>query len=325
MEQKKLFVLKKAYVDICKGYSKMGSLYIKHPCLEDEIDLEGIRELEEKKVTKMGLLPEKERLRILIEEEGAWSEEDEAYIKNQKEFIKKLHEAKKHIYLEKQIESNKKQLEKAQNELFEKLSEKNSLLGETIEFWCEKRVGEIRFLRSFYKDKDLSERLFDDEYIWEMEDEEMVEYGSIYSQYLKLVNEQNIKNISIQDFFLNALALSDLNFYNFFGKPISDFTENQVTLSTYGRVFRDIFRNTPNIPENILNDPDKIMEFAISQKNFEKQKEKVKGDNVSMVGATKEDYKRFGIDSSNSIDLREELNKSGGKINMNEMIKKTHF
>jgi hypothetical protein len=325
MDRNELFVLKKAFVDICKGYSKMGSFYIKHPHLPDEIDLEEIRQIEEKRVAERGLPTEKERLDVIINEEGSWTEEDEKYIENQKNFLKSLHEAKKHLYLEKQLKTNKNHIKKAEDDLLAKLSERASLLGTTQESWCDKRVSEMRFLRSFYKDEKLTQRLFDDYYIWEIEDDEMEKYGDLYVKFINLVNEENIKKISIQEFFMNSLVLSEGNFSNFFGKPIFDFTEHQAALSTYGRVFREIFKNTPNIPEDIINDPDKILDYAISQKNFDKHKEKMKGDNVSMVGATKEDYKRFGMDSSNSIDLREELDKSGGKITKDEMVKKTHF
>jgi hypothetical protein len=110
----------------------------------------------------------------------------------------------------------------------------------------------------------------------------------------------------------------------FFGIPICQLTYNQVRLIVYARVFKSIFDNNENIPEQIRSDPKKLLDYgSISKDEREKMKEKISGgDGSTLVGATQEDYDYIGIERpSNTVSLHEEAKKKGGTLDMKDLMK----
>ena len=80
-------------------------------------------------------------------------------------------------------------------------------------------------------------------------------------------------------------------------------------------------------PENILDDPEKIVEWFESTKSAKETLDKSKnagqeGSATSLVGATKEDLKRLGLDNPNeTVNLAKKAAEKGGKLNMDDMMK----
>ena len=59
----------------------------------------------------------------------------------------------------------------------------------------------------------------------------------------------------------------------FYGKPFCNLTYNQIRLIVYTRVFKNIFDNNENIPDNIRKDPAKLLDFGGSS---EEERDKAK-------------------------------------------------
>ena len=110
----------------------------------------------------------------------------------------------------------------------------------------------------------------------------------------------------------------------FYGKPFCNLTYNQIRLIVYTRVFKNIFDNNENIPDNIRKDPAKLLEFGgSSREERDKVSEKLSnGSAGTLVGATDEDYEYLGIEKpKGGISLHEEAKKKGGTLNMEDLMK----
>jgi len=83
-------------------------------------------------------------------------------------------------------------------------------------------------------------------------------------------------------------------------------------------------KNQP--PEEVAEDPEKLIEWAEANKNAEAHlgdggagKE---GSATSLVGATKEDLKHLGINTqTEGISLAKAATKKGGSLNMEDLMK----
>jgi hypothetical protein len=80
-------------------------------------------------------------------------------------------------------------------------------------------------------------------------------------------------------------------------------------------------------PEEIAQDPEKLVEWFESAKSAKETLDKSKtagteGSASSLVGATKADLKRLGLDNPNeTINLAKKAAEKGGKLNMEDLMK----
>ena len=75
-----------------------------------------------------------------------------------------------------------------------------------------------------------------------------------------------------------------------------------------------------------MEEPEKLIEWAESSKNvkeiLEKSSSEGEGGASSIVGATKEDLAKAGIDQSQDvIDLDQKAKEQGGRLSMEDMMK----
>ena len=175
-------------------------------------------------------------------------------------------------------------------------------------------------------DKD-GKRMFKENEFDDLEESQVSEIFSIYSQNNEKLQGENLKRISLSDFFTNIFYLSDDNIFNFYGKPIIHLTFYQAELFSYGKYFKSIIQNSEDkIPDHIVEDPEKLIEWAESSKNvkeiLEKSSSEGEGGASSIVGATKEDLAKAGIDQSQDvIDLDQKAKEQGGRLSMEDMMK----
>ena len=111
-------------------------------------------------------------------------------------------------------------------------------------------------------------------------------------------------------------------------------TYYQCDLCIYGRFFSFILTEETKPPADILDDPDKIIEWHQSTKNARKELEKnvkAMGDSggvqqaQSLMGATAADYKKMGMDTgAKGPSLASMAAKNGGKLNREQMMKALH-
>ena len=81
------------------------------------------------------------------------------------------------------------------------------------------------------------------------------------------------------------------------------------------------------VPDDVKEDPEKLVEWFESTKNAREVLDKSKGAEkegsaTSLVGATKQDLKRLGLDNPNeTINLAKKAAEKGGTLSMEDMMK----
>lgn len=323
--------LKSVYHDVLNGYSfytdKKISFYIKHFGLKDLNLIQKKRLETENKAKQSGLLEEEIQLKNLIEKDN-WSLEKENQIIKYETFIKDLKYTKSRLLKSKDIENINNQIKENQNKLSLILKEKQELLGTTLEAYVSKKINEYYVYVSLYKDENLKNRLLSKEEFEDLEYEELYELYGKYNIGLSLINEKNLKKIALSSFFLNSFYLSDDDPYIFFGKPIIDLTFVQVELFSHAKYFKSIITNSSaKVPDNVLNDPEALIDWYEGSKNANELLRNTKNKNseealgTSLVGASREDLKKMGIKNTNNISLTEEAKKKGGSLSFQDLIK----
>lgn len=304
-------ICKKAFIDISRGFSFFDSVYVKHFTEEDESVFDQLYEDELSAAKARGLPTEEEKLKYCIETECSWKLSDENHIEKQRKFLEILVANKRSLILDKDIERQNSEIKAVTEDIIAKTQERAQILGKTCEYFATKRMGEYKFYSSLFKDRDLKVPFFTKEDFEYFEDRNLGRFVKIYSNFQNLINEENLKKVAIRDFFQTSWNLGENNAFYYFGRPICNLTIYQTRLATYGKIFRDIFANIKDIPEEIVKDPDKVIDYAVSVRNAEKHKAKMGDGNVSIPRASKNDYKKFGLDEDDTLDLREEMKKRG--------------
>lgn len=320
--------LKSIYHDILNGYSfysdNQVEFYVKHFRLED-LDLASKRRVQiENKAKNLGLLDEKTQIKNLIAKDG-WSNDKENEIIVYQKYIKDLKYTKSRLIKTKDIERLAEQIKENEDKLNTILKEKQELLGTTLESYSNKKINEYYIYISLYKDPYLRERFLTKEQFEELEYEELYSLYFKYNYILNNINEKNIKKIALSPFFLNSFYLSNDDPYIFYGKPIVQLTFSQIELFSCGKFFKSIFTNSnTKPPENLMDDPDGLMEWYEGNKNANKtlnKNNKQESLGTSLVGASKKDMEKIGLKEENSIDLVKEANKKGGSLSFQDLIK----
>ena len=108
----------------------------------------------------------------------------------------------------------------------------------------------------------------------------------------------------------------------FYGKPVVDLTIYQLKVAAYGRMFFNIFQNVSDIPDNIKDNPEQLIAFSNAQMNKHKNSGGIdeNADATAVFGATKEDIDTVA-GGGKTVSLSEELEKHGGKLNMEQMMR----
>ena len=124
--------------------------------------------------------------------------------------------------------------------------------------------------------------------------------------------------------FLNIFRLAGDSIYEFYGKPIVDLSFYQINLVSYGRYFINVLSEMKDkIPENIMSDPDKIIEYVELNKNYERinpnKKESGAG---AVVGGNKQDLEILGMKPMAGDALSRKMKEKGhlGKEELLEML-----
>lgn len=317
---------RRIFRDIVRGYSTTEindeQVFIKHLTPHDQVELEEIEERYFNQAKKRGVPTEKEMLDYL-KKEDQWVDADEEYINAKKLYIENLKKALRKLMLQKDIDRQKKIIEKETQLLKAKLLEKFNLVGNTCERYAKDRSNDFYMIKSFFKDKGLSQPLFPEDVFDELEDYDIKNVIHKYNSIFQGFDEENVQYTILEDFYNPYLSFAE-DSMQFYGKPFCELTYNQIKLIVYTRMFKNIFDHNENIPEAIMKDPAKLIEFgSSSQTEREKVKEKVSsGDGSTIVGAKKEDYERLGIEKpSGGVDLHAEAKKKGGSLNMEDLMK----
>ena len=315
--------LRNVFRDLVFGWSsfEQGSTraFLKHLSIFDQVDIEDVKNYYREKAKNRGLPTEEEAL-ARLKEEDLWTSYDDGKIKEQEEYIKHALVSKKQLYLKREIENITKDIEEAQQKLSKLLASKDALLGQTCEKYAESRMSDHYVLRSLYADSHLTKQYYNEDQIDNLSRKEMSNiikhYNSIYASF----TDNIIQKVILQDFYQPYIPFCE-DVTNMFSKPLFELSLNQVKLVIYSRMFKNIFENYPNIPEEIKTDPEKVVDYVNAQ---EKAKENLKNLDkdgaTTIIGAKKEDYEYLGVEGYSSNTLSAKLKEKGGKMDMKDLM-----
>ena len=321
--------LKLVFSEIVEGYSLtrselFGDLKIKHINNYDSAKTDIKNNYYFEKAVSQGLPKREEKLEYLIKEK-LWDPEKDKEADRLKEMLKGMNRTKSKLFLQAQIDAIKKDIADNEIKLSNILAEKESVIGFTAEEYANRRINEYYMHISILDEE--GKQLFGENEFDELEQDQVNDIMQVYEKNNRKFKAEILKKISLADFFTNIFYLCEDNVFNFYGKPVIDLTFYQIEIYSYGRYFKSIIQNSEEkIPDHIVEDPDKLIEWAESSKNVKEVLEKTSGDAESgassIMGATKQDLEKAGIDQNQDvIDLSQKAQEKGGRLTMEDMMK----
>lgn len=316
------------YYDIINGYSKynssLGIIYIKHPNIIDYSLSEEVRADAFNRAKEEGLPESKDKEKILLEQD-LWTESKNKEISELGSFINNMKTSKSKCAIPSQRESFDRQINENQIKLNNLLQEKHELLGMTAELFGSKKMNEYNIYALSYKDIGIKEKMFSLENFEDLDNKQINELYDILIKFSETFSFDTIKRLALLPIFLNAYYLCEDNPYIFWGKAIINLTNNQIDLTSHGKSFKSIIsQHGNNIPSEILNDPEKLIDWHESRKNTKEIVDK-QGDsgNIAIMGANKEDYQKMGlgVEHQRGSKIFDEAKKHGGKLNLQQLMK----
>jgi len=316
-------LLRRVFLHVSKGYS-IGSyegkkVYIKHTTALDQDVLDDLKQKRIKYLEDKGIPSEKERMQQL-NEEGVWTSKDEESIAQLESFLKNLVGTKNTLLLPSQVGAMETKIKQTESEIFSKKQDRAALLTDTKEAYADRYISDETLYFAFYKDLQLTTPFFEREVFDDIERVDMYGLVQVYNECFKDLSILNIKKCALSNMFTSYYQLCEQEPYRLFDRKPLELSYYQLNLLSYGRVFKSILKNIPDIPDEIRDDAEKLLEFA--ETGHEKQ-EKIKelqgkGKNLgskktaqSIVGATKEDLDKMGYNQENVITPMEMMRRAG--------------
>ena len=322
--------LKVTFSEILRGYSLMdlpnqGKIRIKHFNNFDSAELDIKNQFFYNKAVKEGLPTRKERIEHLLSEK-IWTEEKSKKIFQLGSYIAGLRSSKSKVFLKVHIDQINNDLKKNQSELSSLTLEKEELIGFTADSYAARRINEHYMNNALLKES--GEKLFDPEEFEELEEDHLMRLIAAYNKSTEKFDSRSLKRLSLSGVFTNLFYLCENNAFSFFGKPLVQLTFYQVELFGYGRYYKSLLENSESKPpDEVVKDPDKMVEWFDSTKSAKEVLHKSKnagaeGSATSLVGATKEDLKRLGLDNpAETINMAKKAAEKGGKLSMDDLMK----
>ena len=196
---------------------------------------------------------------------------------------------------------------------------RKEVVGQTADDYAEARSGDeiLRFL--LFKNKELTEHLYSEEEFGELETWQVIGLTKIHQEIQNRMTDSIIQEAVLRPFFSMYLSLCE-NVNGFYGKPVTELTVHQLRVVLYGRMFFNIFQHTEDIPEDIKENPEKLLTYSENQRNKNTSAIKDDAAGSAVFGATNEDVKDLG-GVAGGVSLSEEAKKHGGTLNMEQMMR----
>ena len=322
--------LKVVFSEVLKGFTLVesknyGKIQVKHFTNFDSAELDIKNKLFYDKAINQGLPSRNDRIEYLLKE-NIWTEEKNKEILQVKSMLSGLRNSRSKVFLQAHIDNINTQIGENQKKLADLEFEKEELIGFCAENYASRRINEHYMYNAVLNDK--GEKLFGAEEFEELEENSLVELIGLYNRSTKKFDSNNLKKISLSPFFTNLFYLCENNAHVFFGKPLVNLTFYQIELFGYARYYKSLMDNSETqVPDDLKEDPEKMVEWFDSTKSARETLEKSKnagqdGSATSLVGASKQDLKRLGLDNPNeTINLAKKAAEKGGKLNMEDMMK----
>ncbi len=294
------------------------TVYIKHVNIRDQRYLHKYYEKYKNKALSKGVETEENRIKHVLKE-GLWEEKDDMKIQSLDLEITNLKKTVNQLILASQREQYRDTINEKTEELISLKSKRKEVIGKTAEDYATARSGDelLRFL--LFKDKDLKENLFTEEEFDELEAWEISALSEMHSDIQSRLNDETIQKAVLRPFFSMYLSLCE-DAYGFYQKPVTELTIYQLRVVLFGKMFFNIFQFTEDIPDNIRDDPEKLLAYSEAKRNNGSNPIKDDAAGSAVFGATDQDVKELG-GTSGGVSLTEEAKKHGGKLNMEQMMR----
>ncbi len=312
--------------EVFDGYStdffEGQEVFVKHLNIRDQRYIHNYYEKYKKIALVKGIDSESAMLERL-KKDGMWDAEDDLKISSLESEISNLKKTRDAIFLPSQKEVFTKNIEDKSKEFYGLRSKRAEVVGVTAESYATSRCGDEMLRFSLFKDSSFEDYLFSEEEFAELEVHQVINLGNIVNGSAERLGEENIKWAVLRPFFSMYLSNCE-NINDFYGQAVVTLSVYQLKVAMYGKVFHSIFQYTDDIPDNIKEDPDKLMAFSENQRNKDSGKVssgiRDDADASAVFGATKEDMQQIASDGK-TVSLSEEMEKAGGKLNMEQMMR----
>ena len=292
-------------------------VYIKHVNIRDQRYLHKYFEKYKDLALKRGLETEAERIKYVLKEK-LWEEKDDMKIASLEGEITNLKKTVNQLLLASQREEYNKLILQRAEELYELKKSRSEVVGKTAEDYGTGRSSDelLRFL--LFKDKDLKENLYTEEEFAELESWEIKQLTDLHLDIQSRLADDKIQKAVLRPFFSMYLSLCE-DAYGFYQKPVTELTIYQLRVVLFGRMFFNIFQHTEDIPDNIRDDPEKLLAYSQSKSSGNTGGIRDDADSSVVFGATNQDVKELG--GEKAVSLSEEAKKHGGQLDMTQMMR----
>lgn len=323
------------YSEICRGFSietvENTNIYFKHPTIAEHFSTYSNYDVFINEGKRKGLFSEKEKIEEAIRG-GWWSSEKESKINFLKKTVQNLYKTKDKLLYPSQKEQIDVQIKQNEAILITYNKERRDIVGYTLEDYSNSKLTEELLLFFTYKNPEFTDKLFinrDDYY--NLTEDHVDKIKRAFESYSYIFNHENIKKIAACGFFQNLVYLNE-DAHSFWGRSTTQCTKYQIDVLLYGKMYKNMIRNYAEnnkpVPDDILGDPDKFVEWINNQspnsnsktKNSKKQNSSNYVSNP--VGATQEDLNKLGIQveklkGKSLLQLAEE---KGGVLEKNDYL-----
>lgn len=320
---------KKLYRDIIFGYSEKrledsSKVFIKH-----------LTELEagvsEKKyddfvfmAESKGLKNQEDALKFAIEQ-GTWSQEKEDRFDFVNEHLLTLKQTRSKLIIKSQIEPITKEIEPLEDEAYLSYRERTDSIGHTAEAFALKKINELCVQQACYIDQDLTKPLYSEEDFDLLGQREVNLISELYGSVAKEFSPDQVRRIAISPFFMNTYFLCRDNVLAFFGKPLLELTNFQISLLSSARHFKNLIAHaSKSAPEGYYESPDKLIEwYELQGKTREAQSSgsgKGEAGGRTVVGANKEEISSLESEGEQVLDLNK-IAQEKGELDFEEIMK----
>lgn len=316
----KINYLKKLYREIVLGFSTFDyagkPIFIKHFSELDNGDIESERLKCFNTGKERGLQDREEKMALLIKE-GYWSREKEEEINKIKKEVSDYEMLLKNLVVKRQIMTTKDKIRNLNKKLEDIAQEKAEVFGLCLEDFVDKKMNELTIYNSFFKNKNLTEKLFSEEEFDRLPEIEIGKLVGILNNFYINFSHSEIKKVCACPFFISIFGLCEDDAFNFFGKRICDLSILQINLFSQGRYFKSLMQSRNDQvmpPSDVMDDPDKMIEWYDQMSNVPKGQ----SDGVSYFGATKAELQEMA--GGKAIDVQDFAKKKNNSMNTKDFI-----
>tara|TARA_R110000824_G_scaffold259693_2_gene448389 strand:- start:637 stop:1605 length:969 start_codon:yes stop_codon:yes gene_type:complete len=300
--------------DIVQGFTRFNNLYIKHFNFHDEILL---REHYEKELDSLAEIPlEEDQLKMLIEKD-IWKQSKEGALRKHKLQLSAAETTLPNLLISAQKIPVETKIEELKKKIASLEEEKSEYMGVTREHIANTNSYDHLLCLSIFKDRDFTQPYLPNKEkdLDDLTSEELISLQVGVGDVRVMCSLSNCKKISCSYYIQSMVnCLPEDHEYRFMDRPVNTFTVAQINVVQYCSVFRKIFSKY-TIPEEIADDPDKILEFPKQAEKLEKIREKQAGSSdlrsgKSYMGASADEMGDMGM---KGVDIHSLLEKSGKK------------